>query len=137
VAVIERYKLYFEWIGLKYNKDVASFKDAWFHGPVLQRAAKINSNDYIDLDFSSQNFNNKLFLVDSYYIAKLRWKDVEYREGKVMLKGCKLTHNKAGTLRELKDGFSFLIDCGRHESYMHHKTLVYPSWVMNEEKVII
>jgi hypothetical protein len=136
MQVQEVYQLFFNWQGMKYSKDVATFKKAWFDGPVLARAAQIEPNNYISLDFSLQNFQTNLFLPDNFFIARLSWKDVEYKDNKVILKKCSLLHNKAGSLKELKDGFKFLIDCSQHEEYMHRKMLVYPAWVLNPEEII-
>jgi hypothetical protein len=136
MQVKEIYQLFFQWKGLKYNGDVATFKKAWFSGPVLQIAAKINPDTYMDLDFTRQNLDTKLFLPSNFYIARLRWKEVEYKDGDVTLKGCVLQHNKSGSLRELKNGLRFLIDCSGHDERIHHKMLVYPAWVLNPEDII-
>jgi hypothetical protein len=136
MGVIEGYQLFFNWAGLRYDKDIAFFKKAWFSGPVLQRAAQIQPNDYLDLDFSSQNFTTALFIPDNFFIARLRWGALEYKDDRVVLKKCSLNHNKAGSLKDLQSGFKFLIDCSRHEEYMHQKFLVYPAWVMTPEDII-
>lgn len=137
MRVKELYRLFFQWKGLKYNGGVATFKKAWFSGPVLARAAQINPNTYIDLDFTSQNVDTKLFLPKGFFIARLQWKDVEYKDEEIILKGCVLLHNKAGSLKELKSGLRFLIDCSGHEERTHHKMLVYPAWVLNPEDEIL
>lgn len=136
MQVQEPYKLFFNWTGLKYSKDVMTFKKAWLDGPVLSHAARIEPNNYIDLDFSPQSYNTDLFLPKNYFIARLFWKEVEYKDDKVFLKKCTLSHNKVGALQELKDGFKFLIDCSWHEEHMHRKMLVYPAWVLNPEEII-
>jgi hypothetical protein len=132
----EEYKLFFSWAGLRYDKEVASFTKAWLAGPVLSRAAQIQPNDYIELDFSRQNYDIPIFLPDTFFIARLRWKGVEYKDDKVVLKKCCLIHNKAGSLKDLRNGFKFIIDCSRHEEYMHRSVLVYPAWVMTPEDII-
>ncbi len=136
MRVMEGYQLYFNWEGIRYESDTAVFKKAWLEGPVLQKAARIQATDFIDLDFTQQNLNTELFLPQNFFIARLRWKDVEYEEGQVVLKECTLNHNRSGSLKDLQDGYKFLIDCARHEEYLHNNILVYPSWVMNPEDVI-
>ena len=136
MEVLESYKLFFNWRGIKYTKSIASFKKAWLEGPVLVQAAKIESSDFIDLDFTVQNHKTSIFLPNNFFIARLSWKDVEYRDNIVVLKRCTLQHNKSGSLRELKDSFRFLIDCSQHEEHLHRNMLVYPAWVLNPEEII-
>jgi hypothetical protein len=136
MRVSEPYRLFFNWYGLKYNGDLASFNEAWFEGPVLQNAARIQDNDYISLDFTSQNNDTGLFLPTGFFIAKLSWEIVNYSEDKITLGSCILSHNKAGSLKELEDGFRFLIDCSKHEEHLHNNTLVYPAWALSSGDVI-
>jgi hypothetical protein len=131
MVIAERYKLIFHWEGLSYEGDIAYFKKAAFTGPVLRNTARIIPNDFIELDFTVQNMQNNIFLPNHYYIAKLGWVDVVYQGWGVELTGCSLTHNKTGSLKELKDGMKFFVDCARHEHNTHHKFLVYPAWVVN------
>jgi hypothetical protein len=135
--VSENYKLFFNWVGLRYEGEVALFDIAWFDGPVLCTAAKIESNTYIDLDFTSQNITTDLFLPQNFYVARLSWKEVEYLDNKVFLKGSMLSHNAVGSLKNLQDGFKFMIDCSKHEEHMHKNFLVYPSWVLKPTNDII
>lgn len=133
MKIQERYKLLFKWEGIRYEDEVASFDKSWFEGPVLKIAAPIEQDNFMDLDFTKQNQTSNLFLPDGYYIARLRWKSVTYGDGVVELGNCTLTHNKAGTLRNLENGFHFAIDCSAHEEYFHRKTLVYPAFAINKE----
>jgi hypothetical protein len=130
------YKLYFRWKRIRYEKDTAFFTGAYFTGPVLVKAAEIQPQDHIDLDFTVQNKNTGLFLPKHFYIARLSWKDVTYKDDRVELKKCTLNHNKAGSLKDLENSFSFVIDCSRHDELMHRKILVYPAWVMREDELI-
>jgi hypothetical protein len=137
MEVKEWYKLFFSWTGIVYNGDIATFASARFSGPVLKRAQKINPDTYIDLDFSYQNANTSLFLPRTFYVARLEWKEVEYKDDTVLLKDCTLLHTKTGSLKSLQDGFQFLIDCSGHEAHRHHTMLVYPAWVLNPDESII
>ena len=136
MEVLEWYRLYLNWEGVFYTGDVATFKLAWFDGPVLSDAARILPNDYLQLDFTRQNDDVPIFLTEHFFIAELAWKEVEYLGDRVYLKDCTLSHNKAGTLKELKDGFRILIDCSSHEEYQHYQFLLYPAWVLNPEEEI-
>ena len=136
MKVTERYQLFLNWYGLKYNGDIAIFNEAWFEGPVLQDAAQIQPNDYINLDFTKQNIDTSLFLPSGFFIARLAWEIVTYKDNKVILGSCTLSHNKAGSLKELEDGFKFLIDCSKHEEYLHNNHLVYPAWALSPGDII-
>jgi hypothetical protein len=132
MTIPEPYKLIFNWDGIRYEGEIAFFEKAAFTGPVLSNAAQIAENDSIDLDFTVQNMGSGLFLPQHYYIAKLSWGGVVYRPWGVELNECQLKHLKTGSLKELRDGMKFHIDCSTHEQYIHHKFLVYPSIVVNE-----
>jgi hypothetical protein len=135
--VLDSYKLYFRWNGLHYDRGVTSFIKAWFYGPVLLGASKIQDNDFLDLDYTKQNLNTGLFVPKDFYIARLSWKTVTYIEDIVLLEECKLSHNKAGSLSNLKEGSSFLIDCSNHDETRHAKHLVYPAAVLNTELEVL
>jgi hypothetical protein len=134
--VIERYKLIFRWAGVSYDGSVATFNKAWFTGPVLKIAQQVQPNDYISLDFTAQNLKSGLFIPDNFYIANLRWKEVKYAEDAVMLGSCTLSHNRSGSLKELQDGFEFIIDCFKHDETTHYKFLVYPAWVVKNGRAL-
>lgn len=133
MRIRERYKLLFKWEGIRYENDIAFFAKAWFEGPVLKIAAPVASDNFMDLDFTKQNEQSGLFLPKHYYIARLRWKEVTYKDNKVWLSNCALMHNRAGTLRNIKKSHYFVIDCSAHEEYFHRKTLVYPALVIKED----
>jgi hypothetical protein len=135
--VPEGYQLFFSWEGIRYEKEVALFKSAWFEGPVIKNALQLQPNDKIDLDFTAQNLNVDLFLPQNFFIAKLSWKEVEYKDDKILLKGCMLSHNVGGSLKNLQDDYRILIDCSKHEEYMHRNFLVYSSWVLKPTNDLI
>jgi hypothetical protein len=132
MRIQERYKLIFNWEGIRYEGNIAYFKSAAFTGPVLTSTARILPNDNIRLDFTLQNYNSSIFLSKYYYIAKLNWGDVVYKSWGIELLDCSIEHFKTGSLKELKDGMKFFIDCSKHEQNVHHKHLVYTAWVTNE-----
>lgn len=135
--VPEAYQLFFSWEEIRYEDSVAVFKEAWFEGPVIANALQLQPNDHIDLDFTQQNLNVGLFLPKNFFIARLQWKEVEYKEDRILLKGCMLSHNVGGSLRNLEQDFRILIDCSKHEEYTHRNFLVYPSWVLKPTNDLI
>ena len=135
--ITEKYKLIFRWEGIRYEGNTAYFNKAWFEGPVLADVQQLQPNDYIDLDLSRQNLSTDLFLPREYYIARLGWAEAKHIAGKVRLVGVTLDHHKTGSLKELRDGMQFFIDCSQHEEQIHYKNLVYPAWVAaaNSEEI--
>jgi len=133
MAVKDRYKLLFKWEGIRYERDIASFKKSWFEGPVLKIAAQIEQDSFMGLDFTKQNRTSNLFLPNHYFIARLQWRGVTYKDGIVDLANCTLTHEKAGSLKNIEDDFTIEIDCSAHEEYFHRKTLVYPALILNKD----
>ena len=67
MKIAERYKLIFNWEGIRYEGNIAYFKSAAFTGPVLTNTARILPNDHIELDFTKQNLNSSIFLSNYYY----------------------------------------------------------------------
>ena len=66
----ERYRLELRWKKvLRPKAGVMHLIDAYFYGPALAQADKINDNDTIRLDFCSQ----LIVLVKSVYVGDLRW----------------------------------------------------------------
>jgi hypothetical protein len=137
LKIQEGYQLYLKWNRIRYDEQIAHFTGAVLTGPVLSQAQAIEPNDFIDLDFTKQNANVDLFLPQHFFIARLAWKDVVYKDNMVELKRCTLIHNKAGSLKELKNDFSFVVDCSGHEEHMHKNMLVYPAWVLNGSEDVI
>ena len=133
MRITERYKLVFSWEGIRYEGDVAYFTRAAFSGPVIAMMAKVEPSDFIDLDLSDQSFNSPIFLPKSYYIARLAWREVVYRSWGIELMEASLSHQKVGSLKELKDGMKLYINCSNHEHTIHHKHLVYPAWVVKAD----
>lgn len=135
--VDEYYKLYFQGQGIRYEGRKLYFDKGWFFGPVLHNSNEIEPDNYLDLDFTKQNIDTPIFLPKSYYIAKLSWKDVIYSSEWVELTECTLEHDQVGTLRDIQEEFTILIDCKSHEHWKHHNSLLYPAWVLNREFEII
>lgn len=135
--MLESHKLILNWDSIKYEGEVAILDQAQFSGPVLQISEQISPNDSINLDFTEQNMQVGIFIPKHYYIATLRWENIEYKEGIVYLYNSKLEHSKVGSLKNLQENMSLVIDCSKHEMHSHYKFLVYPAWVVNSEGKIL
>lgn len=131
----EKYRLELHWSEVVYEKDgVCKLIDAFFSGPALQIAEKINENDSINIDFYKQY----IILVKDVYVAKLSWDGVVYNKNNtVSLRDAKLMHDsELNRVPKLRDSDSLVIDTRDHESPIHHLHLVYDSCVVNENGIL-
>lgn len=127
----DKYKLYLRWSDIVYHSDgVATLEGCTFSGPVLQIAAKIEAPDSIDLDLTPQT----LSLLDSYYIVKLSWQEVEYQESGVLLKGATLTNDFLKTIHKFSSGDYIVINTEKHEEETHAFNLVYESQIVRRDQ---
>jgi len=128
----EKYRLELHWEKAIFNKDnVCDLKGAYFSGPVLHNAEKINDNDHIMLDFFHQYF----ILVKSIYVGKLSWKKVIYNNDVVLLESAKISHDKElNRVPKLLDSDYLVIDTKGHDIEEHYLNLVYKTYVVNEDK---
>lgn len=132
----ERFKLELRWKNTIYEKDgLCRFIGAYFSGPAIQIAQKINNNDNIMLDFYSQY----LYLVKGAYVAKFSWGKVTYsKDGKkVYLDDAKLKHDsELNNVPQLNNSDYFVIDTSDHESSIHHYSLVYKTYLLNKDNTL-
>lgn len=130
----ERYRLELRWKKAVYdNEGICKLKGAYFSGPVLQYAAKIQDNDYIMLDFYSQY----LVLTKNVYVAKLSWEEVEYKKDKVILKEAMISHDtELNRVPKLKNNDYIVIDTSNHEEHVHANHLVYKTKVVKKDNEI-
>ena len=78
----EKYKLELHWEGVsRPEPGVMLFKKAYFSGPVLAQAIKLNDGDKITLDFCSQHF----VLINNVYVADLSWGKAIYKDKFILL----------------------------------------------------
>ncbi len=127
----EKYRLELHWDSIVYHNDKeATLEGAYFWGPALKEAAKIESPDFIDLDLTPQ----LLVVIDSYYIVRLTWKGVKYRADKVILEGAVLLNDRLKGLHKFERGDSILINTENHEESKHPYHLVYESQVIRVDK---
>lgn len=127
----ERYRLELHWSEVVYNKDgVCNLKNAFFSGPVLSDAEKVQDNDFIMLDFYTQY----LILVRNVYVGKLSWKEVIYDNKIIKLSDAKITHDtELNRVPKLKDKDYLIIDTRNHERAVHNINLLYKTYVVNED----
>ena len=125
----EIYRLELHWDSIDYVRDnICIFENAYFTGPALSQAEKINGSDFIKLDFTNQY----AILIPNYYTVTFHWGSVSYLHNKVALSESKFVFNK-GWKKEhiLNDTDYVIIDTKDHEVEKHYKNLVYYSYVVD------
>jgi len=130
MRVAEFYRLELHWDSVEKNKDNScSLRGAYFSGPVLSHADKINSGDNIVLDLTPQYAR----VLTSYYFTKLVWGTVEYKYGNVLLQDAVLTGDFINTISNLDNTDFILIDTSKHDGDSHIYNLVYRGLVVNKD----
>ncbi len=127
----EKYRLELHWERMDCQGDSSALLEgAYFCGPVLKDAAKLETPDFIDLDLTPQ----LLTVFNSYYVVRLSWDGVEYRsDGSAALIGASLKSEHLH-LHRFEEGDSILIDTSKHEEETHAYHLVYESQVLRSTK---
>jgi len=128
----EKYRLDLHWDSVRYHSDsVLVLEGARFSGPVLTNAVKLEAPDFIDLDITPQ----LLTILDSYYIVRLNWTGVEYRDdGSILLKDATLTNDFLKTLHKFDNSDHVVINTEKHEESTHAFHLVYEAQVIKANK---
>lgn len=128
----EKFRLELCWESVVYLQEgLCELKGAYFSGPALQIAQKINDKDHMLLDLYSQY----LVLVRGAYILKCDWNGVSYgNDNRVYLSNCYLTHNEDLNIApQLKTTDYFIIDTSDHEFSIHQYALVYKTILIKED----
>ena len=128
----DRYRLELHWEKAVYEKEgVCNLNGAYFSGPALSEAARINDNDHLLLDF----FDQYMVLVDNVYVAKFSWEQVEYVDsGKVCLLNTSITHaSELNKVPKFKDNDYLIIDTSNHTTELHTYNLLYKTYVVNSD----
>jgi len=132
----EQFKLELHWKTAMYNQPgICVLDGAYFMGPVLQVAAKIEPNDYMMLDLYSQY----IMLVKGAYVVKFLWDEVTYNSdsSKVFLTNARLEHEMdLNTTPNLKSSDYFVIDTSDHEISVHKYHLVYKTFLINPDNTL-
>lgn len=127
----EKYRLELHWDEIIYcNDKEAVLKGAYFCGPALKDAAKIEAPDFIDLDLTPQ----LITVLDSYYIVRFAWKGVKYVAEKIVLEEAVFLNAHLKSLHKFERGDSVLVNTANHEEEKHPYHLVYESQVIRGDK---
>lgn len=122
---MNKYVLELHWLNVRYVEDddgvVVHLDGAYFSGPALRLASKINNNDSIRLDFTEQY----AVLLKNYHIAVLNWGEVVYAGNIIYLKDVSIhISNFSKVPKFLSDDF-LVIDTSLHEEDTHNNYLNY------------
>ena len=126
----DRFRLELHWGTAVYAQDcICKLDNAYFSGPALVEADRINDNDNIMLDF----FHQYIILVKNVYVAKLSWGEVVYnKEGIVTLKNAFISHDtELNKVPNLSDNDFLIIDTSNHETEGHQFNMLYKTYVVN------
>ena len=127
----EKYRLELHWGKvLRPKAGIMHLTDAYFSGPVLAHAERINSNDTIRLDFCSQ----LIILTRSVYVADLYWDEVNYNNDKtISLKNARIEFNpELKGIPNLENKDYLVIDTKDHEYEKHDNHPLYPAYVVDK-----
>jgi len=127
----ERFRLELHWSKVLRPKAGEMYLvDAFFSGPALKQADKINSNDTIRLDFCSQ----LVILIKSVYVADLYWGEVVYNKDETIgLKNTRIEYDpKIKDIPNLETKDHLVIDTSGHENNKHLYNLLYPAYVVDK-----
>lgn len=128
----ERYRLELHWKKVIRAEDgIMKLEGAYFSGPALAQADKINNNDTIRLDFCSQ----LIVLVKNVYVADLKWGEVVYRkDGSILLKDARIEYDTSiKGIPNLEKKDHLVIDTSGHENEKHMYNLLYPTYVVDRD----
>jgi hypothetical protein len=124
----DQYRLELHWEKVNYKDEIAILQGAYFSGPVLKNAQKLNEKDEMTLDTSKQYF----VFVPHFYIAKLEWDGINYIGDKIYLKSARITNKYINSLPKLKNSDYFVIDTFNHEELTHPFFINYDCYLVNE-----
>jgi hypothetical protein len=128
------YRLDLKWSGLLYDNDGnCLLNNAYFSGPVLKIANKIEPDNEMILDFYKQYF----VMVKSAYIVKLSWTSVEYSGNTVKISNALLKKQIVGNyMPSLNNDDYIVIDTNGHEDSNHMNSVVYNSFVIDKNNIL-
>ena len=127
----ERYRLELHWDNVERKPGLMVLKGAYFSGPVLSQAIKLNDNDIIKLDFCDQQF----VVVNNVYIADFSWGRATYTDKMIHLKPAVIKFDaKLKGIPSLVDTDYLVIDTEKHEVSKHAYNMVYPAFVIDKDK---
>lgn len=134
--ISEMFRLELKWEKAEYSEDgICRLIGAYFSGPVLQVAQKLQDPDHMLLDFYSQYIH----LVKGTYVGRLDWKGVVYSEDDkiIYLNEAILSHSKElNNVPVLNPQDYFVIDTSDHIIEEHSKNLVYKTYLINSDNTM-
>ena len=134
-SLSERYRLELRWNYVKYEVDnICNLNGAYFKGPALSDAVRLNDEDHILLDFFAQYF----VVVSSVYVAKLYWNGVIYNnDGAISLVNASISHDtELNKVPKFNNTDYLIIDTSNHEVVTHQFYPVYKTFVVNENSYL-
>jgi hypothetical protein len=129
----EKYKLEIHWdkVEKENNCGILSFTGAYFSGPALKIADKINDKDEIRLDFCSQY----TIIVKNVYTATFAWEGIVYKDKRIYLNKAVMTYNKnIEDAPILKNDDYIVIDTRNHENEKHYVNMFYSAFTVSKDK---
>ena len=125
------YRLELRWSEIDKKSDFECLlKEAYFFGPALKKADKIEAPNYLTIDLTPQFFE---LITGGYYFVTLIWESVEYKDDKVFLGNAKLSSSGESNLKDLNQSDFFIIDTKDHEDEKHLYNLVYKGKILKAE----
>ncbi len=127
-----KYRLELHWEKAVFEiAGVAKLIKAYFCGPALSIANKINEDDKIIIDMTEQY----LIFLPYFYLANLSWKTIVYsKDGKkVYLNNVVIENKHVNSLPKLEDDDYFVFDVANHEEKIHMFNPNYMAYLVNEE----
>lgn len=128
----ERYRLELHWSKvLRPKAGLIYLQDAYFSGPALAQAQKINNNDTIKLDFCQQ----MIVLVKNVYVVDLYWGEVVYNKDKtITLKNARIEYDpEIKGIPNLEEKDYLVIDTENHQVEKHAFNLLYSAYAVNKD----
>ncbi len=125
----EKYRLEVHWQQTSYDEGCVKLDGCELKGPVLTELTQLEIKDAILLDFISQYIS----LLPQYYIAKLSWKGVTYKEGAIALDNVIIDSDHINSLPTLNDNDFLVIDTSNHEDEKHNYSINYRTYVIKPD----
>jgi len=123
----EKYRLEIHWDNIEYfDENKCRLIGAYFSGPVLNNAERVNDNDSINLDFCKQYY----ILVKEVHVLNFSWGKVEYKDNKIFLEDAIITYQED---MKLKSDDYVVINTYNHEMAVHAFNLLYDSYLVNKD----
>lgn len=134
--ISEMFRLELRWERVSYNREgTCEFTGAYFTGPAVQLAQKLNDKDHMFIDFYSQYIS----LVQGTFVGKFSWSGATYSEDgkKIFLDKSFLTHERElNNVPKLNDTDYFAIDTSDHIAEKHSYNLVYKTYLISADAVL-